>query len=1290
MFSAYKDKYELQEVKKYPFCTVCKSPIRTYAKDPGEDIRIVFSTIGKTGESHRVIFPHEVRTIFDNVTPDTLEYFGWPPENHPSKMVWYRVLVPPNTMRPENYSIHGDFNSKREAKLITPFNKILQINASMEQYSGQITDKIIAKIDELNRIVYNMVRGKSDQIDYVSISQTLSGKDGIIRGKLLGKRTNRIGRVVITCNNYVKPDEIGLSKVLITTLTHPEKVQTYNFERMFEIYQNGTTEYPGCTVIRKSGGKSYDIEMYKGTPGARLEIGDTLDRHILPGEQCIMNREPSLDTSSLTSLRAVMLDMPVAGMNVCTCGFFNADFDGDQMTLVGGAEAASKVENELISSPMQRFISRENGAVMISQVLDSTVGCSMLTMASTVISSLVACKLVGRIREYINIPEESQFTGKGIISHVLKSFGMNISLRRKSRFYDKNLERYIRYDDADKEVVFDNGTLVSGVLDKNTLGAGVKYNLFHTISNIYGVPNALKASDYFQKVAIAFLLLSGLSIGIRDIVIRRDNLSKLHDILKGIMSESMAITDDYYLGKIIPPPGRTAYDYHEKIQSNLLNLPKRANVNNIVMGSMDLINNSLFMEVQTGSKGNSDNFRTISMSVGQLYLNGARYPVNYSERGSPYFHRLSRDPRARGFIANQYSIGLTPDEFFMHAMESRLAIVTRALTTAVAGTKSRRMIKNMEGIVLDYLHRSYRKGMIVEQLYGFDGCDPKMSNNVDIWILDRTLTYDGIKKRIMPTGVSKPIARLIQSDVEYLRTLRKELVEINIKICYMFKLTYEHNKVLPIDIRHEVHRHKNTGKLSPDECTQLQKDLRSFVDNLGTIYYNDLYSGKIAKHFKAGLLFITSHIYCELNLGLCIQNEISYPDFRMILDYIRFSLSSALMGYGQAIGALCTQGLSNSLTQFVIDAHHRSGVGGEHRSLNIINEICEMRSSERMRNRTMMIGLRSPHRESKKLAHTFANKIRSTSLGAFVDVISGIIIAKYGHIPKKEYLNDNRMLLEYAKLHPLPKTITKKSIRMVLNLEKMSQNEVSIEDIVEAITNNIQAYAAYLIDNKKMVLYVYFLAEMGIDVSKYDKLLALPEKLFSINIRGIDGIKTAIVNEKVEYVMNESGEVETQKVHVISCEGSNLREILMLPEVDPSFTTCNVLEEIQSIYGVEIAKNQYIRDYTEQLGENIHSKHYNLVACEISSRGELTGINRSGSEARGASRLQLISDSAAIQGIVDSAITASYDELTGVSPYIMLSEYPPIGTTYSDTLMDTDYINEFLQKDITEMFDEFK
>ena len=110
--------------------------------------------------------------------------------------------------------------------------------------------------------------------------------------------------------------------------------------------------------------------------------------------------------------------------------------------------------------------------------------------------------------------------------------------------------------------------------------------------------------------------------------------------------------------------------------------------------------------------------------VGQQNVEGKRIPFGFRHRTLPHFIKDDYGPESKGFVENSYLAGLTPNEFYFHAMGGREGLIDTAVKTSETGYIQRRLIKAMEGLMVNYdgtIRNSNRH--LIQLRYGEDGMD---------------------------------------------------------------------------------------------------------------------------------------------------------------------------------------------------------------------------------------------------------------------------------------------------------------------------------------------------------------------------------------------------------------------------------------------------------------------------------------------------------------------------------------------------------------------------------------
>lgn len=146
-----------------------------------------------------------------------------------------------------------------------------------------------------------------------------------------------------------------------------------------------------------------------------------------------------------------------------------------------------------------------------------------------------------------------------------------------------------------------------------------------------------------------------------------------------------------------------------------------------VIDLMDKYSN-LSIIAKSKAKGKASNFAQMIVDLQQQMLYGER--LKPTLRGNtvtlPYFSPNERSLVSQGFIATPYMRGLSPAEFFQHAMANRQGIVDMQTKTQDVGDDHRRLVKTMEDVFIeeDGSVRNRASGAIIQMVWGYHGFTP--------------------------------------------------------------------------------------------------------------------------------------------------------------------------------------------------------------------------------------------------------------------------------------------------------------------------------------------------------------------------------------------------------------------------------------------------------------------------------------------------------------------------------------------------------------------------------------
>ncbi len=176
--------------------------------------------------------------------------------------------------------------------------------------------------------------------------------------------------------------------------------------------------------------------------------------------------------------------------------------------------------------------------------------------------------------------------------------------------------------------------------------------------------------------------------------------------------------------------------------------------------------------------------------------------------------------------------------------------------------------------------------------------------------------------------------------------------------------------------------------------------------------------------------------------------------------------------------------------------------------------------------------------------------------------------------------------------------------------------------------------------------------EESVEEMPYKKLLLASEEAKAVQIKGVTGIRRALIRrEKDEYV--------------IYTEGSNLDGVLGIAGVDAARTTTNSVFEIYRVYGVEAARAALIYEANRTLAEQglgVDIRHLMLVADLMTNEGDIRAIGRHGISGKKSSVLARAAFEITAAHLLRAAIIGEVDELKGVAENIIVGQPITLGT----------------------------
>jgi len=741
----------IEKSKKIKICPHCQK----------EQYDLIFTKptifVEKTEAGENRLLPITIRERLSNITDDDLKLLGYDPSTaRPEWFVLQVLPVPPVTVRP---SIILETGIRSEDDLTHKLVDIIRVNQRLKESKEAGTPPLIVQ-DLVDLLQYHVTTYFDNEVSGIpqahhrsgrplkTLTQRLKGKEGRFRGSLSGKRVDFSSRTVISPDPNIAISEVGIPYEVAKKLTIPETVSNWNIEKLKTLVFNGPNNYPGANYIIRPDGVKIRLDYVNDRQMVADSIvpGYIIERHLSDSDIVIFNRQPSLHRMSIMAHYVRVLPYRTFRLHPAVCPPYNADFDGDEMNLHVPQSEEARSEAALLMSVQDQLISPRYGGPIIGGIRDFITGAYILTSDVSYLSKeeFFNLALLGGYAGTLPEPKGEKdgkklYTGKQLFSLFLpKDFNFIITSK-----WNKSIKG------EGKDVVIKNGELISGVIDKASIGAEEPDSVLHRIAKDYGNDVAQQFLNSILVMLKTFITHRGFTYGYSDLWLSEDTHKEITEVIKKAYDKIGELIQQYKEGTL---PLTRGLSPEEALELYLVNELSRARDRAGRLADRSFPNNNAgVIMASTGARGSTLNIGQMTAVLGQQSIRGKRIHKGYHNRSLPHFKINDTNPDAKGFVKSNYRDGLTPLEFFFHAMGGREGLVDTAVRTQQSGYMQRRLINALEHLKLEY-DSTVRDphGNIIQYLYGEDGIDPAKSDhgeavNISRIIESESVVDEGIK-----------------------------------------------------------------------------------------------------------------------------------------------------------------------------------------------------------------------------------------------------------------------------------------------------------------------------------------------------------------------------------------------------------------------------------------------------------------------------------------------------------------------------------------------------------------
>lgn len=708
--------------------------------------------VEKTDAGENRLLPITIRERLSHIPDDDLTLLGYDPKTaRPEWFVLQVLPVPPVTVRP---SIILETGIRSEDDLTHKLVDIIRVNQRLKESKEAGTPPLIVQ-DLVDLLQYHVTTYFDNEVSGIpqahhrsgrplkTLTQRLKGKEGRFRGSLSGKRVDFSSRTVISPDPNLRISDVGVPTDVAKKLTIPETVSQWNMERLKELVINGPNTYPGANyIIRPDGVKiRLDYVSDRKTIADSLAASYIVERHLADGDIVIFNRQPSLHRMSIMAHSVRVLPYRTFRLHPAVCPPYNADFDGDEMNLHVPQSEEARAEATLLMRVQDQLISPRYGGPIIGAIRDFITGAFLMTRDGSTMTKdeFANLAMIGGYAGGLPDPAvngndgQKLYSGKQLFSLFLpRDFNFIITSKWNKAAKGEG-----------KDVVIKNGELISGVIDKASIGAEEPDSVLHRIAKDYGNEAARSFLDSILTMLKTYITHRGFTYGYSDLWLNPETRQEISDIIQKTYEKVYELIQQYNDGTLPLTRGLGAEEALELYVVNELSRARDRAGRTADRAFPD--ENSGVIMASTGARGSTLNIGQMTAALGQQSIRGKRIQKGYHNRALSHFKPRETNPDARGFVKSNYRDGLSPLEFFFHAMGGREGLVDTAVRTQQSGYMQRRLINALEHLKIEY-DQTVRDphGNIIQYVYGEDGIDPAKSDHGEAVNISRLIEAESV------------------------------------------------------------------------------------------------------------------------------------------------------------------------------------------------------------------------------------------------------------------------------------------------------------------------------------------------------------------------------------------------------------------------------------------------------------------------------------------------------------------------------------------------------------------
>lgn len=603
-----------------------------------------------------------------------------------------KLLVIPVGFRPEQKGVQAQEYHNYDRI----YNNIMNAVNTRGDYDVKSFQVLYNSLNLLTR-GYDSSNKANQLVSFTSrlLSSNLDKTKTVIRGALKGYRVEYSGRSVIVGDPNLSINEFGLPLSMALTFYETHLIKRIRKDETREdLNLNGREPSELKRLIEYVKGKNVEsiyerFTDYKLSDDKRYEMAHNIQDYIVElitdiasNFYCVLNREPALHKFNVRGLKPVIIDDNVIHLHPTLCKSFNADFDGDTMSVTTSLTERGQICISNNLAVKNNLINIKDNSLIVTHAQDIVLGLYKLTTIpnsmkreSNDYSDSIECvyNSVEQVKEMLDLQQLSPYdfiavnvNGK-VYASTVGRIVFNSYIMNGEGFTDEPDTIYkgcylLKYSNT-----IDAGIIKT--IDMEYYKKSIQTADGENVSRVFNLDNYIKFLDDVKDLGFEWSIRSGFGVDFTDFQvddsIKDDKIKETEEYLSPL--------EDYVNWGLLTTEGKTQ-------ATNAKWAETAEEINNAIVANIDK-DGDIFAVIDSKARGSYSNYAQCVGMGGQVTgISGETLGLT---------------------IKNNYAKGLNSYEAFTEAYNARKGLISSAVLTQDSGELTKDLVTICQDVTIE-------------------------------------------------------------------------------------------------------------------------------------------------------------------------------------------------------------------------------------------------------------------------------------------------------------------------------------------------------------------------------------------------------------------------------------------------------------------------------------------------------------------------------------------------------------------------------------------------------------